>query len=178
MRHAISPRLAIRILLNAVTTHGRRRNERNKLSCGAHPSIDLHNPGGLALLDEGSGAFAALGTAQRGSKGFGRIVEQFRHRGRTYFADWKSDLLDSYGQAAVAAHVADRYLVQAQIYTIGIVRLLRIRDRREYEERFGGLVYVFLRGVEPRGEGRNGVYFHRPSWNEIVEYEQTLMSPA
>jgi exodeoxyribonuclease V beta subunit len=102
----------------------------------------------------------------------------FRHRGRTYFADWKSDQLGSYDQAAITAHVADRYSIQAQIYTIGIVRLLRIRDRREYEERFGGLVYVFLRGVEPRGEGRTGVYFHRPSWNEIVAYEQTLMAPA
>ncbi|HTR63088.1 MAG TPA: UvrD-helicase domain-containing protein [Candidatus Binataceae bacterium] len=102
----------------------------------------------------------------------------FRHKGRTYFADWKSDLLSSYDEAAVAAHVADRYLIQARIYTIGILRLLRIRDRREYEERFGGLVYVFLRGVEPRGDGRSGVYFHRPSWEEIVAYEQTLMSPA
>jgi exodeoxyribonuclease V beta subunit len=102
----------------------------------------------------------------------------FRHRGCTYFADWKSDLLSSYDEAAVAAHVADRYLTQAQIYTIGIVRLLRIRDRREYEERFGGLVYVFLRGVQPHGEGRSGVYFHRPSWDEIVIYEQNLMAPA
>jgi exodeoxyribonuclease V beta subunit len=99
----------------------------------------------------------------------------FRHHGRTYFADWKSDQLRSYDEATVADHVAERYLIQAQIYTIGIIRLLRIRDRREYEERFGGLVYVFLRGVEPRGDGRAGVYFHRPSWEEIVTYEQSLM---
>jgi exodeoxyribonuclease V beta subunit len=102
----------------------------------------------------------------------------FRFRGRTYFADWKSDSLRSYDGATVAAHVADHYLIQAQIYTIGIVRLLRIREQREYEERFGGLVYVFLRGVEPKGDGRAGIYFHRPSWDEILGYEQKLMSPA
>ena len=102
----------------------------------------------------------------------------FRLRGRTYFADWKSDRLDTYDDAVIAAHVADRYLIQAQIYTTGIVRLLRIRDRSEYEQRFGGLVYVFLRGVEPRGDGHAGVYFHRPSWDEIVAYEQKLMPPA
>src|SRR5208282_1906511 len=48
----------------------------------------------------------------------------FRPRDRTYFADWKSDLLRSYDPAAIAAHVADNYATQAQIYTIGVVRLL------------------------------------------------------
>src|SRR5262249_31584213 len=78
--------------------------------------------------------------------------------------------------ATIAAHVSDHYLIQARIYTVGIVRLLRIRDRSEYEERFGGLVYVFLRGVKPDGDGRAGAYFHRPSWDEIVGYERALMT--
>lgn len=102
----------------------------------------------------------------------------FRFRDRIYFADWKSDLLPSYDPATIATHVADHYSIQARIYTIGIVRLLRIRDRQEYEERFGGLVYAFIRGIEPGGDSRTGVYFHRPSWNEVVSYEQTLMAPA
>jgi exodeoxyribonuclease V beta subunit len=100
----------------------------------------------------------------------------FRFRDRTYFADWKSDLLPSYDPATIAAHVSDHYLLQARIYTVGIVRLLRIRDRSAYEERFGGLVYVFLRGVKPDGDGRAGAYFHRPSWDEIVSYERDLIS--
>lgn len=98
----------------------------------------------------------------------------FRFHNRTYFADWKSDLLPSYDPATIAAHVSDHYLVQARIYTVGIVRLLRIRDRSEYEDRFGGLVYVFLRGVKPDGDGRVGAYFHRPSWDEILHYERDL----
>jgi exodeoxyribonuclease V beta subunit len=100
----------------------------------------------------------------------------FRFHGRTYFADWKSDLLPSYDPAAIAAHVSDHYLLQARIYTVGIVRLLRVRERSEYEERFGGLVYVFLRGVKPDGDGRAGAYFHRPSWDEIIHYEHDLMT--
>ena len=100
----------------------------------------------------------------------------FRFNNRTYFADWKSDLLPSYDPAAIAAHVSDHYLLQARIYTVGIVRLLRIRERSEYEERFGGLVYVFLRGVKPDGDGRAGAYFHRPSWDEIIQYEHDLMT--
>jgi exodeoxyribonuclease V beta subunit len=100
----------------------------------------------------------------------------FRFRDRTYFADWKSDLLPSYDPATIAAHVSDHYLLQARIYTVGIVRLLRIRERSEYEERFGGLVYVFLRGLKPDGDGRAGAYFHRPSWEEILHYERDLMT--
>ena len=102
----------------------------------------------------------------------------FHFRDRTYFADWKSDLLPSYDPATIADHVAGHYLIQARIYTMGIVRLLRIRTRREYDERFGGLVYVFLRGIKPSGDGRGGVYFHRPGWDEVVAYERNLMAPA
>ncbi len=102
----------------------------------------------------------------------------FRFHDRVYFADWKSDYLDSYEPAAIAAHVSDRYLTQARIYTVGITRLLRIRDRQEYEQRFGGLVYIFVRGVKPAGDGRTGVYFHRPSWDEVVAYERDLIASA
>ena len=99
----------------------------------------------------------------------------FRFGNRTYFADWKSDLLRSYDPGAVAARVAENYRTQEQIYTMGIVRLLRIRSRREYEERFGGLLYIFLRGIDLDGDGRKGVYFNRPSWNEVVAYERSLV---
>lgn len=102
----------------------------------------------------------------------------FRFDDRIYFADWKSDLLPSYDPETIAAHVSDRYAVQAGIYTVGVVRLLRIRDRREYEERFGGLLYVFIRGVTPRGDGRNGIYFHKPAWDEVMSYERALIGPA
>src|SRR5215472_2330083 len=124
------------------------------------------------LLGAGSGG---EWTIERGLLvGFVDFV--FRFRNRTYFADWKSDLLPSYDPTTIAAHVSDHYLLQARIYTVGIVRLLRIRERSEYEERFGGLVYVFLRGVTPDGDGRAGAYFHRPSWDEIIQYEHDLMT--
>jgi exodeoxyribonuclease V beta subunit len=121
-----------------------------------------------------------------GSGGGGWKIEQglltgfvdfvFRFRDRIYFADWKSDRLDSYDPDAIGEHVSSRYAIQAQIYTVGIVRLLRIRDRAEYDGRFGGLLYVFIRGIDPRGDGRAGVYFHRPSWEEVIDYERGLMN--
>jgi exodeoxyribonuclease V beta subunit len=101
----------------------------------------------------------------------------FRHAGRTFFADWKSDRLPTYDTDAVRRHVEINYALQAKIYTLGVVRLLGIRDQGGYEARFGGLLYIFLRGIAPDGGGTRGIYFHRPHWAEVVGYERELMSP-
>ena len=93
-----------------------------------------------------------------------------------YFADWKGDLLPSYEPFAVARHVDRHYRLQARIYSLGVVRLLAIDTERDYDAKFGGLLYVFLRGVSRTGDGKAGLYFARPSWNEIVSYESELLS--
>jgi len=106
----------------------------------------------------------------------GSVDFVFRHRERIYFADWKSDSLASYQPESVAAHVEKAgYELQARIYTIGVVRLLGVASERDYDERFGGLVYVFLRGIKSQGDGRAGIYFHRPSWSEVISSERELM---
>lgn len=107
-------------------------------------------------------------------KGFIDLVFQWENS--VYFADWKGDLLPSYDPAAVTAYVERHYSLQAGIYALGVVRLLGIRTERDYDSRFGGLLYVFLRGVLPTGDGKSGLYFARPSWSEIVSYESELMT--
>ncbi len=119
-------------------------------------------------------AAAAQGewTVERGYlKGFVDFV--FERDGLIYFADWKSDQLSSYETADIEAHVKSHYWIQAQIYSIGVIRLLQIRKQDDYERRFGGLLYIFLRGMD--GGGQRGVYFHRPAWSEICAYEAALM---
>ena len=113
-----------------------------------------------------------------GERGYvkGYIDLVFRRDDSIYFADWKGDLLPSYDPAAVTAHVARHYSLQASIYSLGIVRLLGIDTERDYNRCFGGLLYVFLRGVSPTGDGKSGLYFARPSWSEIVSYESALLA--
>lgn len=96
--------------------------------------------------------------------------------GLVYFADWKSDQLQSYAPRAIQNHVRMHYMLQAQIYSVGVLRLLQIRNRDDYERRFGGLLYVFLRGIDR--DGRCGVHFHRAPWDEICRYESDLMRIA
>lgn len=95
-----------------------------------------------------------------------------------FFADWKSDNLRSYEPAALAEHVAIHYRLQAAIYTVGVLRWLGIRDAADYEARFGGLLYLFLRGLGARGDPSHGVYFHRPQWEEVCRYETDLIDLA
>jgi exodeoxyribonuclease V beta subunit len=123
----------------------------------------------LAALGDGSW------TVERGYlKGFVDIV--LEDNDRVYFADWKSDQLASYEADALKQHVQLHYLAQARIYSIGVIRLLQIRNQDDYEQRFGGLLYIFLRGMD--GSGRRGVYFARPAWSEVCDYESYLMKTA
>ena len=107
----------------------------------------------------------------------GFIDVTFRHAGKTYWLDWKSDRLLDASPAAVAAHVDANYRVQARLYTLGVLRWLGIRDEAEYDARFGGLVYAFLRAMRPEGASTDegsGVHFERPAWEEIVAWEAEL----
>jgi exodeoxyribonuclease V beta subunit len=125
------------------------------------------------LLAMGDGPDGAWTLGRGYVKGFIDLV--LRHDQLMYFADWKGDLLPSYEPAAVARHVDRHYNLQERIYSLGIVRLLRVRNQRDYDSKFGGLLYVFLRGVSQVGNGKFGIYFARPSWNEIVTYESDLL---
>ncbi|MGA9725455.1 MAG: UvrD-helicase domain-containing protein [Candidatus Binatus sp.] len=133
----------------------------------AYPIPEKHHP----LLGDGRDGARTVGRGY--VKGFIDLV--FRQDKLMYFADWKGDLLPSYEPVAVAQHVERHYQLQARIYSLGVVRLLAINSERDYDSRFGGLLYVFLRGVSPTGNGKSGFYFARPSWNEIVTYESDLL---
>jgi exodeoxyribonuclease V beta subunit len=96
-------------------------------------------------------------------KGFIDLV--FEHQGKIYILDWKSDLLPSYAADAIAVHAAQNYALQAEIYTGAMIRLLGLRTRADYEARFGGTLFCFVRGMTARGAG---VIFSRPSWRDIA----------
>jgi len=109
----------------------------------------------------------------RAGRGFvqGVVDLVFEHGGRTYFVDWKTDRLPAFDESAIRTHVGEHYTLQAQLYALGVLRLLELRDEEDHACRFGGLLYCFLRGM---GEGGAGVYFARPSWQELRGWENEL----
>jgi exodeoxyribonuclease V beta subunit len=97
-------------------------------------------------------------------KGFIDLVFEFE--GRYYLVDWKSNWLgprvEDYGPAALAGEIRRRhYYFQYQLYTAALDRYLRLRlpDYR-YEQHFGGVYYLFLRGIDPARPGF-GIYRDR-----------------
>lgn len=99
------------------------------------------------------------------------VVEQ---EGRVYVLDWKSDLLADYTPATIDRHVAENYELQAQLYSLALLKLFGLHTEADYEARFGGAVYCFLRGMKIDGDGTPGVYFSRPPFAALVEYERGL----
>jgi exodeoxyribonuclease V beta subunit len=101
----------------------------------------------------------------------GSLDLAFEHDGRTYFVDWKSDTLHSYGMEALQRRVADHYDAQRKLYALAIAKLLGIAGEAEHEERFGGILYCFLRGF---GGREQGLWSERPSWRELSTWAEEV----
>ena len=102
----------------------------------------------------------------------GFIDALFIHEGRYYWLDWKSDRLEDYQEGAIAQHVQSHYGIQAQLYMLALTRLLRIKDEADYDMRVGGLMYVYLRGVESDAKSSSqGLFFLRPSYEDTLQFE-------
>lgn len=90
-------------------------------------------------------------------KGFIDLV--FEHEGRYYVADYKSNWLGpaagDYAPAALRAAVLEkRYDLQYVLYTLALHRLLAARlPAYDYDRHVGGVVYLFLRGLDAEGQG-------------------------
>jgi exodeoxyribonuclease V beta subunit len=87
----------------------------------------------------------------------------FRTRGRYFLVDWKSNLLDCYDAAGIlrAMHEFD-YIAQYELYVQALARWLgRVGGQAfDFARDFGGVYYLFLRGMNGRDES-TGVFFTR-----------------
>ncbi len=119
---------------------------------------------------------AAPGMSYRIGRGVirGFVDAIFRTGERYYWLDWKSDRLPRFDAASLDAHVDANYAVQARLYTLGVLRWLRIDSEAAYEQRFGGLVYAFLRGMDAPPGAHSGIVARRPTWSEVVDWEREL----
>ncbi len=98
-------------------------------------------------------------------KGFIDLV--FRHEGRYYLLDYKSNWLGEDREAYIRpameqAMRAHRYDLQYQLYSLALHRYLRHRlADYDYDRHFGGVIYLFLRGMDGQ-EGGQGIFTTRP----------------
>lgn len=104
----------------------------------------------------------------------------FEHKGKYYIADWKTNHLgnsvEHYNiQGVEQAMLGSNYHLQYMIYTIAVVRWLRHRIKDfSYEKHFGGIIYLFLRGIR-KGES-SGIYVNRPKEEDILNLDKAFHS--
>ena len=105
----------------------------------------------------------------------GSIDLVFRHNGKYYLIDYKSNFLGStladYNQDALKKEMLhSHYDWQYLIYTLALHRYLQsVVPHYDYARDFGGVFYLFLRGMN--GEPQSGVFYDRPSVELITELD-------
>ncbi|MCP1065038.1 exodeoxyribonuclease V subunit beta [Serratia symbiotica] len=112
-------------------------------------------------------------------KGFIDLV--FCWQDKYYLLDYKSNWLgedsSAYTWLAMERAMAEhRYDLQYQLYTLALHRYLRHRLAADYDyqRHFGGVIYLFLRGVDALYPG-NGIFACRPE-QQLVEGMDLLFS--
>jgi exodeoxyribonuclease V beta subunit len=109
-------------------------------------------------------------------KGFmkGYIDMVFYKQDRFWLVDWKSNLLgrniEDYGKDALN-HTMRRefYILQYHLYLLALVQHLKLRIPGFcYEKHFGGVFYIFLRGVDSEKGMTYGIYKDLPD-KKLVE---------
>ena len=116
-------------------------------------------------------------------KGF--IDLTFEYQGLWYVLDYKSNWLGNtisdYSRNAMEnVMVEHRYDLQYQLYSLALHRLLRQRvPDYDYDKHFGGVFYLFLRGMTATGEDSGnttlGVFSNRPE-RELIEKMDQLFA--
>lgn len=108
----------------------------------------------------------------------GKIDLFFEQEGRYYILDWKSNYLggkpEDYSPEALAKAMNDNnYHLQYLIYTLAVKKYLESRlGSFDYDTQFGGIVYVFVRGV--RAGTPYGIFTTKPSEERINALENIL----
>jgi exodeoxyribonuclease V beta subunit len=112
----------------------------------------------------------------------GLVDLTYRHDGKWYVLDYKSNRLPSYDAASLQRAMAhSEYDLQALIYTLALHRWLRFRlgDGYDYDRDFGGIRYLFCRGLDASRSDSPGIHAQRFA-PELVHALDALfsLSPA
>ena len=114
-------------------------------------------------------------------KGFIDLV--FEHEGRFFIADYKSNYLgarvEDYSAASLRhPMMSAKYPLQYLLYTLALHRYLRNRlPDYDYGRHFGGVFYLFLRGMRAEQGAQAGVWRDRPP-RALIEAMDALMEGA
>ena len=111
----------------------------------------------------------------------GYIDMVFQEAGRYYILDWKSNYLGEhpadYDRNALEKIMAEEfYALQYCLYALAFDRYARTRIPGYcWESDFGGVFYIFIRGVTADSSSKTGVFYARPDGSLIRNLEKALI---
>ena len=131
----------------------------------------------LRLIRNGQ-TFESLGqsTVKSFMKGFIDLVVM--QNDKFYIIDYKSNYLgdqyDDYNQDLLAEEIRDKsYDIQYHFYALALSKYLESRvSGYEYSTHFGGVFYLFVRGIHPEKE--TGIFYHKPGKEIIRKLDKKL----
>lgn len=107
----------------------------------------------------------------------GKIDLFFKHNGKYYLLDWKSNYLgatlEDYSQTALSEVMrVNNYHLQYYIYTYAVRKFLvsRLDNDFDYERDFGGVLYLFIRGI--RRDKTHGIFYAKPTLKQLKLMEK------
>lgn len=103
----------------------------------------------------------------------GKIDLLYRHDGKLFVLDYKSNTLPDYAQDDLRQSIRDsEYDLQYLLYTVAVHRWLRFcMPRYSYSQHFGGVRYLYVRGLDS-GRPGSGIYSDRPAEGLILELDR------
>jgi len=110
----------------------------------------------------------------------GKIDLAFQHDGKFYILDWKSNYLGNHTGAYDKTHLChamqeNHYYLQYYVYGLAFRRYLLHRiPSFDFDTQFGGVFYLFFRGM--RTDAQTGVYFHKPSPSVLEELSDLIFA--
>jgi exodeoxyribonuclease V beta subunit len=133
------------------------------------------------LIPEGfTGLIEDLGFKPHKGMMRGFIDMVFRADEKYYLVDWKSNFLggtiEDYEHGRLD-EVMERelYILQYHIYAVALHQFLGVRVKDyNYNDHFGGVFYLFLRGIEPLKGSDYGVFFDKPKIDLIHDLTHCL----
>ncbi|MFO7963536.1 MAG: exodeoxyribonuclease V subunit beta [Desulfobacterales bacterium] len=111
-------------------------------------------------------------------KGYVDMV--FVHDNRYFIVDWKSNYLgpspEDYRRELLKGVMEDRhYVLQYHIYTLALHRYLALRmPGYRYVRNFGGVFYLFVRGMDAKNSSGPGIFYDKPDAFRISLLETLL----
>ena len=113
-------------------------------------------------------------------KGFIDLVFEFQ--GKFYLVDWKSNYLGSHVQNYHINKLVDSiysrfYFLQYHLYCLALHLYLENRlPEYSYETHFGGVFYIFLRGVQKNLGPDHGIFFDLPGASMMKNFAEMLVA--